>query len=228
MKRKLFLAITLLVTATATYAQRQIANPTCAKNAEGLITLEGCPTEHQQLAVKVNEDRNKITISYNGQVMQELTTDDEFVSPLADEECPVYFLDANFDGKCDIFVGPGMSRTSSTLLLYNTQTEKFEPLADCDGACLQNIALDPVNKRVFDGGSSSYCEEDGDMMVWNGKKLQIVETLVIISDPTQYRANNVKYNFTVKNKKTGRLIKATNYEQNLPARWRNYTKVLGY
>lgn len=231
MKRKLFLAITLLVTASATYAQRVINNPSCARNAEGLITLEECPTEHQQLSVKLNEDRDHLTIYYNGQVMQELTSDDEFTSPLGDvgaDECPVYYLDANFDGNCDIFVGPGLSRTYSTLLLWNPQTGKFEQMTEGEGSCLQNIALDPVNKRVFDGGSSSYCEEDGEMLVWKGNKLEVVETLVIISDPTQYRANNVKYKFTVKNKKTGRLIKATNYAQNLPARWRSYVKQLGY
>ena len=228
MKRNLLLAILLLGTATATFAQKQIFNPSCARNAEGLITLAECPTEHKQLSVKLNDDRTHLTIFYNGQVMQELDNDDEFTSPLADAECPVYYLDANFDGHCDIFVGPGQSRTYSTLLLWNTKKEKFEPLEGSDGSCLQNIALDPVNKRVFDGGSSSYCEQDGDMMVWKGNKLNIVETLVIISDPTQYRANGVKYKFTVKNKNTGRLVKATNFEQNLPVRWRNYVKQLGW
>ncbi len=227
MKIKMILTCALLATANVIYAQREISNPVCQPNSYGLITLEECPEQHQQLTVKLSEERDKITIYYNGQVMQELTTDDEFTSPIAEGECPVYFLDANFDGKCDIFVGPGLSRTYSTLLLWNSQTGKFEPLTDCDGAALQNIALDPVNKRVFDGGSSSYCEEDGDMMVWNGNKLEIVETLVIISDPTQYRANGVKYMFTVKNKKTGRLVKATNYKQNLPTRWRNYVSSMG-
>ncbi len=228
MKIKMILISLLLVTANVTFAQHNIQAPVCKPNPHGLITLEQCPESHQQLSVKVSDDLDKITIYYNGQVLQQLTSEESFASPSAQGECPVHFLDANFDGKCDIFVGPGYSRTYSTLLLWNPQTDKFEPMTDCEGAALQNIALDPQNKKVFDGGSSSYCEQDGEMMVWKGNKLEIVESLVIISDPTQYQANGVKYQYTIKNKKTGRLVKATNYVQNLPLRWRNYITTMGF
>ena len=53
MKKCLFLLLTLVT--TGLYAQQKFNNPPCARNAQGLITLEDCPTEHPQLSVKMND-----------------------------------------------------------------------------------------------------------------------------------------------------------------------------
>ena len=67
MKKCLFLLLTLVT--TGLYAQQKFNNPPCARNAQGLITLEDCPTEHPQLSVKMNDECNHVTIYLNGQVM---------------------------------------------------------------------------------------------------------------------------------------------------------------
>ena len=148
--------------------------------------------------------------------------EDGFISPTDDKS--VHYLDANFDGHCDIFVGPGCSRTYSSLFIWNPKTEKFEEATG--DTPMQNFMIDPASKLVYDGGSSSYCEEDAFKMKWNGSRLIKLEDLKVITDPDAYRANGVKYQYTVKNAKTGKLIKATNYRQNLPLSWQKLVKTM--
>ena len=55
-----------------------------------------------------------------------------------------------------------------------------------------------------------------------------LEELKVITDPKEYRANGVKYHYTVKNAKTDKLIKATNYKQNLHLSWQKYVKTMDW
>ena len=226
MKKVLSALILLALVANSAYSQNKIANPKCARNAHGLITLQDCPTKHSQLSVKINDECNKLTIYLNEKELQKIEREEEFASPA--DDCTVHYLDANFDGYCDIFVGPGESRTYSTLLLYNPRKGKFEPVGELGNPSLQNFMIDPVNKVVYDGGSSSFCELNGDKLKWNGNRLMVIEKLKVISDPKEYRANGVKYKYTIKNAKTGKLVKATNFTQNLPASWLKLAKTLDW
>lgn len=219
--RKYFLLMLTLVS-TGVFAQQKIVNPKCTRNPQGLITLQDCPTEHPQLSVNINDERNHVTIYLNGQVFQELESEDEFISPTDDKS--VYYLDANFDGHCDIFVGPGCSRTYSSIFIWNPKTGKFEEATG--DSPIQNFMIDPVSRLAYDGGSSSYCEEDAFKLKWSGNRLVKVEDLKVITDPKAYRENGVKYQYTVKNAKTGKLIKATNYKHHLPLSWQKFLKTM--
>lgn len=222
MRKVLFILLTIVSSGLS--AQQKIENVQCAVNAQGLITLQECPTEHPQLLVNINDACNHVTIYLNGQVFQELETDDEFISPTDDKS--VHYLDANFDGHCDIFVGPGCSRTYSSLFIWNPKNGKYEEAIG--DAPLQNFMIDPSSKLVYDGGSSSYCEEDAFKMKWTGNRLEKLEDLKEITDPKAYRENGVKYQYTVKNAQTGKLIKATNHKQNLPKSWQKYVKTMSW
>lgn len=226
MKRKLLILVLVAFVATGAFAQNKIASPKCAINAQGLITLGDCPTNHSQLSVKMNDECNELTIFLNGKELQKIDREEEFASPA--DECPIFYLDANFDGNCDIFVGPGESRTYSTLLIYNPKKGLFEAIGELGNPSLQNFILDPVNKVVYEGGSSSFCELDADKMKWVSNSLQKMESLKVISDPKEYRANGVKYKYTIKNANTGKLVKATNFTQNLPASWLKLAKTLDW
>ena len=224
--RKCFLLLLTFVT-TGLFAQQKINNPQCARNAQGLITLEDCPTEHSQLSVKISNEGKHLTIYCDGKVMQELDSEEEFVAPPDDDS--VHFMDANFDGHCDIFVGPGASRTYSSLLIWNPGKGQFELVVGTDiNPHFQNFMIDPVSKILYDGGSSSACECDGYIMKWNGNRLQTLQELKVIFEPTQYRANGVKYKYTVRTVKTEKLIKATNYVRNLPLTWQKYAKSMDW
>ena len=106
MKKCLFLLLTLVT--TGLYAQQKFNNPPYARNAQGLITLEDCPTEHPQLSVKMNDECNHVTIYLNGQVMQELKSEEEFVMKWVNDSnwlkknCyNIYpFFELNFDQIC--------------------------------------------------------------------------------------------------------------------------------
>ena len=169
MRKILFILLTIVSSGLS--AQQKIENVQCAVNAQGLITLQECPTEHPQLSVNINDACNHVTIYLNGQVFQELETDDEFISPTDDKS--VHYLDANFDGHCDIFVGPGCSRTYSSLFIWNPKNGKYEEAIG--DAPLQNFMIDPSSKLVYDGGSSSYCEEDAFKMKWTDNRLEKLE-----------------------------------------------------
>ena len=58
--------------------------------------------------------------------------------------------------------------------------------------------------------------------------MEKLEDLKEITDPKAYRENGVKYQYTVKNAQTGKLIKATNHKQNLPKSWQKYVKTMSW
>ncbi len=218
MKKSSILAILLFVVAEA-YAQ-QFKNVQTATNKSGLITLDDCPTQHPQLSVKLNEDNDELTIFNGNEVFQVLNDEGGFATD-SSNGLDVHFLDANFDGYCDIFVGKGQSRTYSTLLIWNKTSKKFERIGSLGEPSLQNFMLKPDTKNVIEGGSNSWCSYSFEMSKWKGNELKAVESLVIVTEPAQFVENGVKYTYTLKAEPSKRLIRATNHKFKLPSFWQH-------
>lgn len=217
MRKTIFMALLLLGMAGAANAQ-VFKNVQTIVDRNGLTTLDNCPTVHPQLSVKLNDDNNKLTI-YNGEeVFQVLTDEDGFATDISDG-LAVHYLDANFDGYCDIFVGQGQSRTYSTLLIWDKSIKQFKRIGTLGEPSLQNFTLKSDTKSVFQGGSNSWCSYSYDMSKWVGNKLKVVESLVVVTEPKEFTANEVKYMFTLKKEPSKRLILATNHKFKLPKYW---------
>lgn len=135
----------------------------------------------------------------------------------------LYYLDANFDGNMDIFVGPAASRNYSTILLWDDKSGEFAPM---EGEVLNGtILVNPGKKFLVSLGSGSYCSEYYTHYTWQGNRLVATETLVEINDPKAYKEYGVKRRYTVVKGANLDNIAAnkkveTNKKSNLPSEWR--------
>lgn len=204
-------------TPSATDNNESMKAPDVTPDDNGLIALSNCPTNHAHLTVSISEDATQATIVCDGEPLQTIKDDD---NPLAAPggQVPVHFMDANFDGFIDIFIGPGESRTYSTLLIWDAASKQFIRTGSLGEPPLQGFMLHPATRSLFDGGSSSAWEFDITRRQWNGQKLEAREHLTRISDPSQYDANNVSARFTIRDEQQQTTASAEN-AGDLPSMW---------
>ena len=202
-------------------AKLDMTAPQVEANMDGLIYLEDCPMSNPRLAVTVSEDFTTAKIMYDGKEIQTVK-DEEY--ELASDAAPIHFLDANFDGFTDIFIGTGQSRTANTLLVWNDKTQKFESV---DGSALQGVMLEPETKSFVMGGSNSASEFYVTRSLWNGNKLDVREQLSIVTNPEEYANNNVEHMYTVKSSDDNVLCSSETID-GLPEIWQNYVKAYGF
>lgn len=192
--------------------------PQIETDANGLITLEQCPTIYEGLRVELSDDITKAYIYLDDQLLQTISDTDE--EPLAsDGDKSIHFMDANFDGYVDIFIGAGQSRTYSTLLLWDPAAEQFARMGLLGEPMLQNIVLHPATKSVFEGGSASWCALYFTRSVWEGNTLKKVEEVTNVNEPEQYGEYEVNAPYTLKDAE-GKVITATDKASELPGMWK--------
>ena len=192
-------------------AKLEMTAPQVEANETGFIFLDQFPQTDPHLTVKVSEDFTTAIICYDGKEIQTIT--DEF--GLASDEAPVHFLDANFDGMTDIYIGLGYSRTLNSLLVWDEFEQQFQTV---QGSSLQNPMLYPKTKSFFDGGSSSYCETDITRNEWKGGMIMMKENLTIILDPEQYGELGVEHIYTIKDD-NDKVLYSTDEPKELPETW---------
>ena len=185
-------------------------------NASDLLPLNQFPTTDELLSVEVSSDFTSATISRNGEVIQTITDEEGLVS--IGDEATVHFLDANFDGFTDIFIGAGESRTYSTLLLWNDKEKRFVRIGELGNPDLQGFKLCPAHKMVFQGGSGSYCSFYITRSHWDGDELVQDELFTIISDKKEYVPYGVKNRYTV-NGVDEQVICSIENKESLPNFW---------
>ena len=203
-----------------------MAAPAIAPNDLGFITLNLCPTTHEHLRVEVNDDATSATIFRDGQQLQTVSGNDGEPLVANDGQKPdVRFLDANFDGLTDIFIGPGEPRTYSTLLVWNAQAGQFTRVGTLGEPMLQGFMLHPATKTVVQGGSASAFAFICTASKWEGNTLNDTEELIIVNAPEQYEEYEVNAPYTLREPTGGPVISTAQRASALPQLWPNVLKV---
>ena len=193
-------AVVALATCKASAQQgNPLAVPSISLDEYGLYTVENCPTTHDVLEVKFHEGEyciDRVDIYANGMLMQHISINEED----AITRKVVHFLDANFDGNVDILIGPGCNREYSTLIMWNSEENKFARASN-DGFTVfnGNFYYDPGRMVVYRMTSSSAFETTYTMMTWQGTDLQSEETFLQVFDPSYYDFYHVSHRYTVRN-----------------------------
>ncbi|MBO4723596.1 MAG: hypothetical protein J5629_11820 [Muribaculaceae bacterium] len=191
----------------------------------GFYSVVDCPTSLSfiKAATEQQEDGSYNVNIYRG---RELSQSFNFEVTSGD----LYYLDANFDGNMDIFVGPAASRNYSTILLWDDNLGEFSPMND--GYLNGNFLVNPIKKFLVGQGSASYCSEYYTRYVWKGNRLVVTETLIEITDPNAYKEYGVKRRYTlIKGDNLDKIAAnkkvETNNKSKLPAEWRTILKEYG-
>lgn len=184
----------------------------------GFYNVVDCPTSLSFIKTTCesqDDDTYKVSI-YRGRELAQSINLDVTGNDL-------YYLDANFDGNMDIFVGPAAPRNYSTILLWDDNSGEFVPM---EGEVLNGtILVNPSKKFLVSIGSGSYCSEYYTRYVWQGNRLVTTETLVEINDPKAYKEYGVKRRYTVVKGNNLDNIAAnkkveTSKKSKLPTEWR--------
>lgn len=198
--------------------------PQITADADGFIMLDQCPTQYSTIRIALEGDGCilKAKVYKNDMLLQILEDEDEYdalATDIVDINDPknIHFMDINFDGYVDIFIGTSMSRTKSSVFLWNPTSESFQRAAKDE--MLQNIILEPLSKSLYEGGSGSWCYSGFSRYKWAYYSIEDLETLEVVSDASQYEDYDVTHEYTVKTKE-GEIVSETDNISELPEKWR--------
>lgn len=200
-------------------SSNMLAVPAIGLDEYGLFTVEDCPTTHDVLDVTLNEGEyaiDLVLVSVDDLPMTTIPIDEEYYVT----RDVVHYLDANFDGKVDILVGPGCNRDYSVLLLWNDEKNDFV-LATNDGFVVfnGNLFFDPANKVVYRTTSSSAFEEECTKMTWMGTDLQSEVNFLQVFDPSCYDSYRVTRRYTIRNYYSDEDVISTDDPNDIFAPW---------
>ena len=188
---------TLATELTEQKGDNLMAAPDITPKADGLITLDMCPTSYKHLRVEVSKDHSTAQIFSNNELLQTISNDENPLVAGGAENDEIHFVDANFDGMTDIIIGPCESRTYSTLLLWNDKARQFQRVGTLGEPSLQGFMIHVPSQSVIEGGSSSWCAFNVTRSQWNGTQLKHVEELIIITDSEQFGEYGVSATYTI-------------------------------
>lgn len=197
-----------------------------------LLSLNDMPHTAKGMRVELTKDGMmavEARIMKNGQLMQTIRDEEGLCTDWYEQDAQdlVHFVDVNYDGQPDLFIGVGGSRTANSVLLWNPSTNRFEMMED--GPNWQNPIFSPQDKAVYTGGSNSAWEMFYAKSVWRGNKLVTVETLEYVTNLNDYNRvfpeSRKSHAYTLKNA-SGKVIKRTNNLNQLPKNWQKVVRAI--
>jgi hypothetical protein len=226
--KKLFFSVIMVAVALVplqAFAKGKKASLQPKTDKCGFYNVVDCPTSLSFIKASSEQQDDG---SYNVSIYRGRTLSQNFNLEVTSDD--LYYLDANFDGNMDIFVGPAASRNYSTILLWDDNEGEFVPM---EGDVLNGtILVNPNKKFLVSLGSGSYCSEYYTRYTWEGNRLVITETLVEITDPKAYKEYGVNRRYTIVKGNNLNNIAAnkkveTNKKSKLPAEWRSIIASFG-
>lgn len=209
-------------------------NPTdkIAPGKAKLVLLADCPQKDKRIRVVLSKDADmnqKAKIYIDGKLLQTIADEEPLFTDWYDQkpETFIHFVDADFDGNTDIFLGLGESRTYSTILLWKPGKNRFERYGELGDPSLQHPVFSAAEKAIYNGGANSAWEQSYSKDVWKNGKLKTVESLLYYDNVREYNSMNGEskkvYNLY---DAAGKLIKASNDLAAMPKEWQNFLKMI--
>ncbi len=144
------------------------------RSGSGLINLDLCHTTHKYLHIAVSSDRTEVRIYMGNELLQDIKDEEGLVSEVEG----VWYLDANFDGYTDIFIGTNEPRNHNALLLWNPNEGKFQRVGSFGEPGLHGFMLHTPSKSVIES-EFSLSGAGLRRSTWRGNTLQTIESLEI-------------------------------------------------
>lgn len=217
------LALALIATSFVVAAGNGLTDlsaPDVLVGNDGLFSIDDCPTAYAGLDVEIHEGEfaiDQIVVHKEGRMPQSIniSEDDAITKQM------IHFMDANFDGYVDIFVGPGSNREYSALILWDPEQYSFER-ATIEGFTVFNgyFFYYPEQKKVYWLTSSSAAATTITQMSWNGTNLVSEELLQIVGNEESFKDYDVDHRYTLRNFYSDEVIFASDDGEQLPGIWR--------
>ena len=205
----------------------------CQVKQVEIIALNECPQKMDGLSVELSQDENfvqTVKITKDGKLLQELVGDGEnpFYQGQSTEfnNSMVYYVDANFDGYTDIFIGNGYDRCYNSILLWNPDKNVYERYGKNGDPSLTNPYFSPSENAIYECGSAGVWDYVYSKSVWKDGKLINQEKLneIIFDSDFSFDSYN-EYNDIKRSKKYAlfdsneKLMLETDEIEDLPTDW---------
>ena len=170
-----------------------IAPPLSPLDANGFYDLTIAPQSHNSFSVKTvdgNDGTKTTLIRYGTKIIGNLTHNATSNT--------VRYVDANFDGFTDIVVGPAASRNYTAICLLEPQSRTFKQ-SNVTDELNGDFLINPTTKQWVGRSSNGASSTIYQIYSWTNNQLVPAETLIVISDSQDYKANGVKSRYTIIN-----------------------------
>ena len=219
---RLFVVALVCLSGTSVDAQNYnsvLKAPKPKTDTKGYYSLLDCPQSLPNVEVITEQNDNG---SYAVKVLIKGKQVDTFTCESTSDD--VRFVDANFDGYYDLFIGPATTRNYSHLYMWDTKKQWFYQAVSPDNLN-GHFILNPAKKQWVSAGSSSYCSMYYTIFRWDDDKEVDIESLIDISDPTAHKEYGVQRRYTVIRGGDFEIIapnrkQHTNRKSALPKKWR--------
>lgn len=166
--------------------QNQVSEQEQALKQEGFYSLEEYSQKPDNISVALSEttDQQTIKITKDGQELQVLKAkieNDPFWYLYDDKRNYsrlIHFIDANFDGYTDIYIGEGEFKSVNSLFLWNSNKGLFERYEQCVFQC---PIFSPSEKAIYSYGGNAYVSEYF-KDVWKDGELETQEIVSFFSN----------------------------------------------
>lgn len=137
----------------------------------------------------------------------------------------VHFLDANFDGKVDIMVGPGSDREFSVLFLWEPRQRGFVKATDNLVPVFNGtLTFDVRNREVMCYNAYGAGQTAITRYIWNGSDMINQEKLIQTMFVRNY-ADIICNRYTLIDCNSGQVLASAATPAGLPGRWPAYAHV---
>ena len=199
-----------------------MAAPVIELNEDGMYTVDNCPTTYEGLEIIIEKDFNGLITRLD--VMKDGKLNCSFVT--AKDNNPssnqIHFLDANFDGYVDFFLGTVYDRELSLLFLWDPTQQKFQ--IAMNGTLFNGIYyFHPAGKKVYCINTGGWASTYFTCSSWIGEKLFLDEQFCVEYLKINYSEDHPN-RYVIRNA-LEKIILSTDDYSKIPARWKKWIRV---
>ena len=207
-----------------------MAAPVIELDGEGMFSIDDCPTQYEGLEIvkhKGEYNLSSIDVILDGKQLcsfafrddNELDNNDYVTGD------QVHFLDANFDGYVDIFLGPGRDREYSALFLWDSEQSTFVRVhQDGDLQFNGNYQFHPSSQKVYFSGSGCAVCHHAVRLSWQGNELRSEEALTSVMSKS-YIDEEQPARYVIRKGLEGKIIFCTDDPNKIPAQWKKWAYI---
>jgi len=209
-----------------------MAAPVIELDGEGMFSIDDCPTQYDGLEIvkhKGEYNLSSIDVILDGkQLCSFAFRNDDYDLDNNDYVTgdQVHFLDANFDGYVDIFLGPGCDREYSALFLWDPEQSTFVRVrVNGELQFNGNYQFHPTSQKVYFTGSGSFSSNHAVRLSWQNYDLRSEEALTSEMLKSRLDDNQPTKYVVRKGGTTGKIIFSTDNPNKIPAQWKKWAYV---
>ena len=217
---------TIAVDSTST-----MAAPVIELDGEGMFSIDDCPTTYEGLEIvkhKGEYNLSSIDVILDGKQLCSFAfrnDDNDFDNNDYVTGDQVHFLDANFDGYVDIFLGPCSDREYSALFLWDPEQSTFvRARQDGDPQFNGNYQFHPSSQKVYFSGSGCAVCHHAVRLSWQGNELRSEEALTSVMSKS-YINEEQPARYVIRKNLEGKIVLSTDDPNQLPERWKKWAHI---